>query len=93
MRNTGQLVGTGETEGEDRLDAELGYAMAGPNGWGLVTRYAGVSLGEGAGRTLRSGLRWNASQSARAALETIRDERASDERARHALMLRAQVRF
>ena len=38
-RDAGKLVGTDEFEAERRLDAELGYGVSGPDGWGTLTPY------------------------------------------------------
>ena len=60
----------------------------------MVTPYAGVTLSDGAQRTLgRGGLRWNASESATMALEAERQEQGQDASPTNAVMLRAQVRF
>ena len=90
-RTAEDLVGNAEFEAESRLDAELGYGIGGPHGLGLLTPYAGLTLADGAQRTMRTGLRWNASQSTTIGLEASREE--SDGSAANALMLRAQIRF
>ena len=85
------LVGNAQFEAESRLDAELGYGIGGPHGLGLLTPYAGLTLADGAQRTMRTGLRWKASQSTTIGLEASREE--SDGSAANALMLRAAVRW
>ena len=92
-RNAGQLGGAGDFKAEQRLDAELGYGLGAPHGWGVVTPWAGLSLADGAERTLRTGLRWKAADSATVALEAAREDNATQGRPDHAVMLRANVRF
>ena len=90
-RTAEDLVGNAEFEAESRLDAELGYGIGGPHGLGLLTPYAGLTLADGAQRTMRTGLRWKASQSTTIGLEASREE--SDGSAANALMLRFSARF
>ena len=92
-RTAEDLVGNTEFETEQRLDAELGYGMSGPSKWGTLTPYGGFTLADGAERTLRTGLRWKASNSATVALEAERQNQAADAPPTNALMLRAHVRF
>ena len=92
-RTAEDLVGNAQFEAERRLDAELGYGVGGPYGWGTLTPYGGLSLSDGAQRTIRTGLRWKASESATVALEGTREENGAGETPANALMLRAQVRF
>ena len=83
-----------EFEARRRLDAELGYGLSGPRGFGIITPYTGLSLTDGADRALKAGARWKASESATVALEATREEEGSESgKADHALMLRAQPRF
>ena len=88
-----RLVGSEAFEAKTHLDTEIGYGLGAPQGWGVVTPYAGVTLSDGAQRTLRGGLRWNASQSATMALEAERQDEGEDASPTNAVMLRAQVRF
>ena len=68
--------------------------LGGPGGFGTLTPYAGLSLANGADeRAIKGGLRWNAAESATLGLEAAREESAGEERANHALMLRAHMRF
>ena len=90
------LISGAETAREQRateLEAELGYGLGAPQGWGVVTPYTGVTLADGGQRTLRGGVRWNASHSATFALEAERQEQGEDTTPSDAVMLRAQVRF
>ena len=92
-RTAEDLVRNAEFEADRRIDAELGYGVGGPGGFGTLTPYGALSLANSDERTVRTGLRWKASQSATRGLEAAREERAGDEPANHALMLRAQMRF
>ena len=93
-RTAEELVNDAEFDARHRLDAELGYGLSGPRGVGIITPYTGLSLTDGAKRTLKAGVRWNASESATVALEATREEKGSESgNADHALMLRAQLRF
>ena len=91
--DAGGLVRTDDFEAESRLDAELGYGLGAPHGLGVMTPYAGLTLSDGASRTLRTGLRWNASQSATVALEANREYEGSEHAPTNALTLRAEVRW
>ena len=88
-RDAGGLVRADDFEAKSRLEAELGYGVGAPHGPGLVTPYAGLTLSDGARRALRTGVRWNASQSAAVSLEASREAQGSGE----ALTLRAEVRW
>ena len=93
-RTAEDLVSDAEFEAKHRLDAELGYGLSGPRGFGIITPYTGLSLTDGAERTLKAGTRWNASESATVAIEATREEGGPESgNADHALMLRAQLRF
>ena len=92
-RTAEDLVGNAEFEAERRLDAELGYGLGGPYGWGTLTPYGGLTLADGAQRTMRTGLRWKASQSATIGLEATREDGGTEEKPTNAVMLRAQLRF
>ena len=90
-RDASGLVRNAEFEAEQRLDAEIGYGLGAPHGFGVVTPYAGFTLADGAERTAcRTGLRWRASQSATVGLEATREDQGGRP---NAVMLRAQVRF
>ena len=88
-----KLVGHRELDAETRLDAEVGYGIGAPRGWGVVTPYAGLTLSGGAQRILRGGLRWKASDSATMELKATRGAESAESRPTDAVLLRAQVRF
>ena len=92
-RAAGDLVADNAFKANRRIGAELGYGVGGPGELGTLTRYAGLSLTNGAERTIKGGLRWNAAESATLGLEAAREERAGDAPARHTLMLRAAIGF
>ena len=75
------------------IEAELGYGVGAPHGPGLVTPYAGLTLSGGAHRALRTGVRWNTSQSATVSLEASREGQGSGEAPTNALMVRAEARW
>ena len=92
-RDASGLVDHGNTEPEAQLGAEIGYGLRSPHGLGLVTPYAGLSLTDSSEHTLRTGLRWKASDSNTVGLEAIREDRGTEETPKHALRLRAQLGF
>ena len=92
-RTAEDLVNDNAFDADRRVDAELGYGVGGPGGFGTLTPYAALSLTNNTERTLRGGLRWNASESATLGIEAAREDGAGNEAVNHALMLRAQMRF
>ena len=92
-RDAGGLVRADGFEAKSRLEAELGYGVGAPHGPGLVTPYAGFTLSGDAHRALRTGVRWNASQSATVSLEASREGQGSGEAPTNALTLRAEARW
>ena len=49
---------SGEFEATRRLVTEMGYGLAVPGSTGVPTPYVGLSVGEGGGRTMRGGARF-----------------------------------
>ena len=83
LRTTADKTEHMEFEAEHRLDAEVGYGIGAPRGFGVVTPYAGPTIADGAQRTVsRTGLRWNASQRATVGLEATREDQGADARRR-----------
>ena len=78
-------------EASRRLEAELGYGLGAFGGRGLSTPYAGLSLGEGGGRTWRSGVRFSFGQAFNFELEGTRSETGDD--TDHAMLLRGAMRW
>ena len=75
-------------EGETRVEAEVGYGLGLRGAPGVLTPYAGATLGEAGKRTLRTGARWNVSDETTLGLEATHAGNADN-----ALMLQARVRF
>ena len=92
-RTAEDLVSDSEFEATRRLDAELGYGLSAPLGFGTLTPYTGLSLTDGAERTVKAGARWAASQNATLGLEAARTQSGAQAPAANAVMLRAQLRF
>ena len=93
-RDAVDLAPTRDIEAGRRLDAEVGYGLRSPSGPGVVTPYAAISVGEGAGRTLRTGTRWRLAPAATLGLEASRaGSPGGDEGPVNALTLRASVRW
>ena len=81
-----------EFEPESRLDMDVGYGFGLPGNRGVLTPYAGMTLGDARARTVRTGTRWQLGTDAVLGLETTRqtsDAGETDNR----LMLRAALRF
>ena len=92
LRDAQGLASGDEFEAKARMDAEVGYGVGVPHARGLVTPYAGLSLGEGGSRTLRAGTRWKLSDEANLGIEAIRDEGAN-QRGASAVLFRAAMRW
>ena len=93
-RDAADLAPARDIEAGRRLDAEVGYGLRSPSGPGVVTPYAALSVGEGAGRTLRTGMRWRLAPAATLGLEASRaGSPGDDEGPVNALTLRASVRW
>ena len=81
-----------EFEPESRLEMDVGYGFGLPGNRGVLTPYAGMTLGDARARTVRTGTRWQLGTDAVLGLETTRqtsDAGETDNR----LMLRAALRF
>ena len=87
------LAPDAEFEAASRLEAEVGYGLDTGHAPGVLTPYAGVSLGGGASRAWRAGARWALSQGAALGLEGTRTEAGADTTPEHGLMLRGVVRW
>ena len=87
------LAPDGEFEAGSRLDAEAGYGLGGPDGLGLVTPYAGLTLSGAGERTWRLGARWQVAPAVTLGLEGTRAEAANDDAPAHGLMLRGVLRL
>ncbi len=87
------LAADGSFDAARRLEAELGYGLAGPAGLGVATPYAGLSLSEGGGRSWRLGTRWKLGPTFTLGIEGTRRETGNDNAPDHGLELRGQMRF
>ena len=70
LRDTGGLGRDSELETESRLEGEIGYGLGLANAPGVLTPFAGITLGDG--RTLRAGTRWQVSPDAALGVEAHR---------------------
>ncbi len=93
LRDAADLTANDEFDQTGRLDAELGYGFAAPDGVGVVTPYAGFGLSEAGDRSWRLGTRWKLGQDATLELEGTRREPADDHAPAHGVMLRARFRW
>ena len=66
--------------------------MTVPRTPGLVTPYAGLSLGEGSNRTWRAGTRWQVAPEATFGPEAAREEDHGEEGPSNAALFRTAVR-
>ena len=82
----------GEFEATRRLAIEGGYGIGLAHGRGVLTPYAGVTLGDAGARTVRTGARWQLGPDAVLGLEGSRQTGAAAEDANQ-LMLRIALRF
>ena len=82
-----------EFEPRSQLDAELGYGIGLRGAPGVLTPYAGLSLGDGGSRTYRAGGRWNVGPGASVALEGRREESRSAGESNQAIELRTALRW
>ena len=83
--------GAGTFEVSRSLEARLGYGLDAFGGRGLSTPYAGLSLADGGGRTLRAGVGWSLAQTLNLDLEGTRSE--TGEETDHAMMVRGTLRW
>ena len=87
------LGAAGEFEPTARMDAELGYGFGVPRTPWVVTPYTGMSLREGAGRSIQAGTRWNLAPGAVLGLEATREEGTGERGPQHAIQFRTEVRW
>ena len=81
-----------EFEADSRLEMEAGYGLGLPGSRGVLTPYAGMTLGDAGARAVRTGTRWQLGPDAVFGLETTRQTRDAAE-ADNQLMLRVALRF
>ena len=88
----GELGGDSEFEAASRLEMDAGYGFGLPGNRGVLTPYAGMTLGDAGTRTIRTGTRWQLGPDIVVGLEATRQTSEASE-ADNQLMLRAAVRF
>ena len=91
-RDASALGGHSAFEADNRLSIDAGYGFALVHGRGVLTPYAGLTLGDGATRTIRTGMRWQVAPDARFGLEgTQRADRRGRRRERNPATSRASL--
>ena len=70
LRDPGSVARGSEFEAESRLEGEIGYGLGFAHAPGVVTPFAGVTLGDG--RRVRTGARWQVSPDAALGVEAHR---------------------
>ena len=81
-----------EFEAAGQLAMDAGYRVGLPGNRGVLTPYAGMTLGDAGARTMRTGTRWQLGPDAVLGLEASRQTSDAGE-ADNQLMLRAALRF
>ena len=81
-----------EFEAESRLEMDAGYGFGLAHGRGVLTPYAGFTLGDAGNRTVRTGARWQLNPDTVLGLEATRQASGAGE-ADNELMLRIALRF
>ena len=81
-----------EFEADGRLAIDAGYGFGLPGSRGVLTPYAGLTLGDAGTRTVRTGTRWQLSPDTVVSLEATRQTSEAGEPANE-VMLRAALRF
>ena len=91
-RDARALGGDSEFEAGSRLVIDAGYGFGLAHRRGVLTPYAGLTLGDAGNRTVRTGTRWQMGPDAVVALEGFRQTSRAGE-ADNRLMLRVALRF
>ena len=91
-RDASGLGADDEFDADSRLAIDAGYGFGVPGNRGVLTPYAGVTLGNAGARTLRMGTRWQMSPEAVFGLETTRQTSDAGE-TDNEVRLRAALRF
>ena len=86
------LGADGEFEAESRLAMDAGYGIGLAGNRGVLTPYAGLTLGDSGNRTVRTGTRWQLGPDAVLGLEATRQASDAGEGANE-VRLRAALRF
>ena len=80
-----------EFEPSGRLAMDAGYGVGLGHGRGVLTPYAGMTLGEASSRTMRGGAKWQLGPDVAVGLEATRDD--AGETSSSGIQLRAALRF
>ena len=91
-RDARALGGDSEFEAGSRLVIDAGYGFGLAHRRGVLTPYAGLTLGDAGNRTVRTGTRWQVSPDATFGLEATRQASDAGEAANE-VRLRAALRF
>ena len=89
-RDASGLGADGVFEADSRLAVDAGYGLG--LGLGVLTPYAGLTLGDAGRRTVRTGARWQVGRGATLGLEGTRQTSDAGE-GDNQLMLRIALRF
>ena len=81
-----------EFEADSRIAIDAGYGFGLPGSRGVLTPYAGLTLGEAGARTMRTGTRWQLSPDTVVSVEATRQASDAGETANE-VRLRAALRF
>ena len=91
-RDASGLGTDSEFEATSRLDIDAGYGFGLRHSRGVLTPYAGFTLGDGGARTMRTGTRWQLTPDAGFGLEGTRRADSAGE-GENEVRLRAALRF
>ena len=80
-----------EFEADSRLELDAGYGFGLPGNRGVLTPYAGMTLGDAGNRTVRGGTRWQLNPDTIVSVEATRQASAGE--ADNQLILRTALRF
>ena len=86
------LGADGEFEAGSRLAIDAGYGFGLPGSRGVLTPYAGLTLGDAGSRTVRTGTRWQLGPDTVVGVEATRQTSDAGEGASE-VRLRAALRF
>ena len=89
---TPQILMLPEFEAGSSLQMDVGYGFGLPGNRGVLTPYAGLTLGDGGNRTVRTGTRWQLGPDAVLGLKGSRQASDAGE-ADNEVRLRAALRF
>ena len=91
-RDASALGADPEFEADSRIAIDAGYGLGLRHGRGVLTPYAGLTLGDAGNRTVRTGARWKLSPDTVVSVEATRQASDAGETANE-LKLRIALRF